>query len=121
MNRHKRRRAKALKVGSVVNIHWGRCLMAGEAEVTCFACGGEAKDWPWLGGPALLGYGLAEIHSGEATMQVPICEACFSSPDGNDAVARKVFGAPDMQITDGGYASPEEVAALAEKQSAVEH
>lgn len=58
---------------------------------------------------------------GEGEMMV-LCEQCWSD-DGADII-RQAFGV-NLKITDGGYATPEEVAeiagALAEKQSAVEH
>jgi hypothetical protein len=133
MNRHDRRRARALKVGEMVSIDWGRCLSGDESEVTCFACGGEAEDWPWPEGLALfglpegsvlLGYGIALINRRGKTMPVPICETCFGDDTtSGHAIMREICG--DMEFVDGGVATPEQVAkianALTEKQSAVEH
>ena len=127
MNRHERRKAKARKDGFVVNISLGRWLMAAdsEAKVECFACGNEAKDWNWPGGPALLGYGLAEIQEGDRSEQVPICESCFSSDDPTSALVRKWLNAPDLEISEGGEATAEHVAniasAMSEKDDATKH
>ena len=126
MNRHERRKAKAgRKPGFVVNISFGRCLMAGESKVECFACGNEAKDWNSPGGPALLGYGLAEIQEGDRSEQVPICESCFSFDEAGSSIVRKWLNAPDLKITEGGEATAEHVAniasALSEKDDATKH
>jgi hypothetical protein len=121
MNRRQRRRAKALKVGSVVNIHWGRCTLV--RPTPCSLRGEEARPWPWPNGQKEFGSGCAVIEQNdrEGEMMV-LCEQCWSD-DGADII-RQAFGV-NLKITDGGYATPEEVAeiagALAEKQSAVEH
>jgi hypothetical protein len=87
----------------VLVIRIGRCLMDGESKLECFACSKEAEDWPWPDGPALKGYGLAEIQiNQQGNQQVPICESCFNSGDVSDTVARKVLQAPDLEFTNGG-------------------
>jgi hypothetical protein len=124
MNRHQRRRAKALKVGSVVGISLTRCTLA--APKPCFLCGEEAREWPWPDGRAANASGGAVVkrNDGRAVELMVLCEACWSSDECSDNIMRQAFGA-GLEIAEGGYATPEEVAeiagALAEKQSAVEH
>ena len=130
MNRHERRvaKAKARKVplGHIINARIGRCLMAGEARLKYYACGKEAKEWPWHGSHALMGYGIAEIEeSGQAVIRVPLCETCFNTEDIEQHLVRRVLQAPDMEFKDGGEASVEHIleisAALSEKEDATQH
>jgi hypothetical protein len=54
-----------------------------------------------------------------------VCEACFTSDDTPNVIARKVMGVIDLKISEGGEASREQVrniaAALSERQDATEH
>ena len=72
-----------------------------------------------------MGYGIAEIQDDGQVGQVILCEACFNSSNVTDAIARKVLGAPDMKISEGGEATQEQVreiaAALSEGQDATAH
>ena len=125
MNGHERRRRG--RVGAGVEMRFGRCVMEGDAKLVCFACGEEAKDWSWADGPALLGYGLAEIEEGKRSEQVPICERCYYSESStSDAIMRKWWNTPDLKITKGGEATTEHdveaiASALSEKNDATAH
>jgi hypothetical protein len=63
-------------------------------------------------------------HRGTATAGCP-CETCFNSDDTDDVIVRKVLQAPDMEISEGGKATPKPVrefaAAVSELQDATEH
>jgi hypothetical protein len=57
---------------------------------------------------------------------LPICEACFDSPNSGDTVARKVLNAPDMEISEGGEVGSMETVyeiadAIAEKDGTTSH
>jgi hypothetical protein len=112
MNRHERRaaRRRKVKVGDLLDISLGRCLMekGNDPVPQCFVCGGAAATWPWPNGPEKLGYGWISVNGSDIRL---ICEACFNDENG---IARKLLGAPDMVITDGGVASPEQVREIAD-------
>jgi hypothetical protein len=52
-----------------------------------------------------------------------LCEARFNSDETDPRIARGVLGAPDLEISEGGEAMPEQVAeiAAADRQGATEH
>src|SRR5437763_16655429 len=111
MNRLERRAAKKARIarGLVVNIRIGCCRMTEDGKIECFACGKEAAAFTWPGGPAALGYGIAEIQGNQCDCkpcaQVPLCETCFHAEDVTRVIMRKVWNAPDLEFQDGGQAS----------------
>ena len=111
MNRRKRR--KAMKLGQVITTSLGRGKLGGEPKyVECYACGGEAKEWPWQTGAA---YGFVMIEGIEAEGIIRmLCEACHGRPDISDIIFRKITGASDCAIQQGGEATPEQVQEIAE-------
>jgi hypothetical protein len=111
MNRYERRaaRSRKVKVGDIIlEIRRGRCLMTqgNDAVLQCFVCHGPATTWPDNDGT--LRWGCISVNGDDIR---PLCEACFNDENG---IARKLLGAPDMVITDGGVASPEEVREIAD-------
>jgi hypothetical protein len=74
--------------------------------VNCYVCGAEHK-----------GLNLARIRDGKAGIIVALCERCC---DDNDAVVRKYWKAPELEVLDGGEATAEQIEALAGKHRAGE-
>ena len=74
MNRHERRRAAKVGVGSVINVSIGRIITKDDGALTCYACGRSATNSPCGDGNAL--YGAAIIND---ERPVPVCEGCFAS------------------------------------------
>jgi hypothetical protein len=109
MNRKERRAAKARKsMPAIVEIRVGRCRVNQELKtrLECCACGNDAAPWPWPDDPRAMGYGVArvECHCGKCKgpFDFPVCERCANSEDISDVLARKFFGAPNLQIEKGG-------------------
>jgi hypothetical protein len=68
--------------------------------------------------------GIARIRHDESTDYVPLCETCREGAPGpfiGNAIVRKFFDAPGMEIHEGGEATTEQVLAVAEKLDATEH
>lgn len=102
----RRRRAK-----SAVFIDCGRLLKPDPnygLPVICYACGAPHS-----------ACGLARISDqfGLYT-HVPLCESCLEKGD-TRPIVQKLW--PDLEITEGGEATREQVLALVEKQDAKEH
>jgi hypothetical protein len=109
MNRKERRAAKARKsMPAIVEIRVGRCRVNQElkTKLECCACGSGASPWPWPDDPGAMGYSIArvECYCGKCKGPVdfPLCEGCANSADTSDVLARKFFGAPNLQIEKGG-------------------
>jgi hypothetical protein len=109
MNRHDRRAAR--KRGETIFIDYG-CLLERDQNyglpVECYVCATAHK-----------ASGIARIDDKQSTTIVPLCEACLACR-GND-VARKYLNAPDLEISEGGEATTEQVLAMAERRHATEH
>jgi hypothetical protein len=109
MNRHERRRAAKVGVGSVINVSIGRIITKDDGALTCYACGRSATDSPCGDGNAL--YGAAIIND---ERPVPVCEGCFAS-ENSAGVVRKYWNAPDLKFSEGGAVnSLEEVHQIAD-------
>jgi hypothetical protein len=131
MNRHDRRRAKALKGAALIFVSFGRAerLVRNKATCTCITCGGEANDWPVGDDPALLACGLAEVRRGKETAEfcheremltsLPLCEACYGSrrAETGDNLIREVFG-DDVEFGEPFEVSEEVAEAMMDKPSA---
>ena len=121
-----RERRGAAKLGKrVVEVSLGRGwlydLPAMLARQECHACGGPAPAWPWSGGSAPLGYGMAYISDGANAALVRICEACFNNESvAINALIRKYLGNPDLEVVERGEC-PEIFDAIVESGSATNH
>ncbi|MFY9881462.1 MAG: hypothetical protein WAK39_19010 [Pseudolabrys sp.] len=78
--------------------------------VECYVCATPHK-----------AFGLARIRANSDTTDVSLCEPCLASGDRGNVVARKFLNAPDLEISEGGEATTEQVLAVAEKQEWTEH
>jgi hypothetical protein len=79
--------------------------------VVCYVCATPHK-----------AFGLARIQDKSGTTHIPLCEPCVSDPTNTGkSVARKYLNAPELEISEGGEATTEQILALAEKQDATEH
>jgi hypothetical protein len=79
--------------------------------VVCYVCGAQHK-----------ALGFARITHNNAVKNVPLCEPCLAADEKTpSAIMRKFHNAPDLQITEGGEATTEQVVALVEKQDNTEH
>ncbi len=110
MNRHDRRVAR--KRGDIILIDYGHLLERDQnygLPVGCYVCATAHK-----------AFGFARIDDKRSTTVVPLCEACLGDANSSN-VARKFFNAPDLEITEGGDATTEQVLAMAERQSAIQH
>jgi len=116
MMSRQQRRAKKRKgrspVGSVVDIGVGH-LGEGDPNcgtaVNCYVCSTPHR-----------AHGLAQIEDKADTIHVPLCEACVQAGDFN-AIVRKYWGTPDLEISEGGEATEEQIAELVERQGARHH
>jgi hypothetical protein len=107
----KQRRAK--QRGKLTTIHYGHISERDPnygSPVNCYVC-----DLPHKA------LGIARIETKKNTILVPLCEPCLNSADENDAVIRQFLNSPELNIKEGGEATPEQLIALADKQSATEH
>jgi hypothetical protein len=75
----------------------------------------------WLCSAPHSASGLARIRDKGSTSHLPLCHACLAGADMEDRMARKYFNAPRLEIGEGGEATPEQIAALADKQDMTEH
>jgi hypothetical protein len=118
MNRHERRR-RAVKVGDVVDVSIGLCRTKGNETLICYACDGPATVISAADDTTV--YGFASINNGEP---VPLCAACVTSRN-SIGVVRKFWGAPNLEISEGGTKSIEEIhqiaSALAESANSAHH
>jgi hypothetical protein len=69
---------------------------------------------------------LARIQNESDIAHVPLCASCYRAADNGDTytknlLIRKYLNAPDLEISEGGEATTEQVLAVAEKQDATEH
>jgi hypothetical protein len=58
--------------------------------VTCYVCGTEHR-----------AFGLARIHEGRTTVDVPLCDPCLYQNRIEDDITRKFTKSPDLKIIDG--------------------
>jgi hypothetical protein len=68
--------------------------------------------------------GLARIRDKHGATHVPLCEPCLKAArngPGEQAILRKYWNAPDLEMSDGGGSTTELVTAIAEKQDKTEH
>ncbi len=79
-------------------------------SVNCYVCGAPHK-----------AFGVARIRDKSGTIHVPLCEACLHSDLHEQAIMRKFWNAPNLEISEGGEATTEQVMAAAEKQDKTEH
>ena len=101
----------------VIETSIGRCYCPvteeEQSKLKCFACGEEAKPWPWSGGPEGMGHSIVRVtcHCGRCSkpLDYPLCErCCANSDDVNHVIVRIVLNAPDLEIKKGGsYSSIE--------------
>jgi hypothetical protein len=77
--------------------------------VECYVCATPHK-----------AFGLARIEDKSGTTYVPLCQPCLQADD-TKPIARKYLAAPDLEISEGGDATTEQVFALVEKQDVTEH
>src|SRR6266851_3551918 len=109
MNRHERRRAA--KVGDITFIDRGYLLerdLNYGLPVICYVCGKPHQ---------ALGIARIQDRARGTTEHIPLCQACVSSGDG---IIQKYWNAPDLEMTEGGECSEEQVIAMADKQDATE-
>jgi hypothetical protein len=83
--------------------------------VVCYVCGTPHK-----------GCGVARIRDQSGTTHVALCEPCLGAVEGGDshtehALLRKYLNAPNLEISDGGEATTEQVMDMVEKQDKTEH
>jgi hypothetical protein len=110
MNRRARRGAKK---GDAIFVDWGHLSERDQnygLPVICYVCGAPHK-----------AFGLARITEKSGTTHVPLCEPCLASTDRGNAVIRKFWNVRDLEISEGGEATTEQVMALTEKQDETEH
>ena len=103
MNRCERRRMKHNV--HLVNISWGTLLERDPnygASVVCYVCGAPHK-----------ARGLALIQDRLGTTWVPLCNPCLDDKD--HRVCKKYLNAPDLEISEGGEATTEQLQALVER------
>ena len=99
-------------VGSVVDVgvgHLGEGNPNCGVAVNCYVCSTPHQ-----------AHGLAQIEDKADTIHVPLCEACVQAGDFN-AIVRKYWGTPDLEISEGGEATEEQIAALVEGRGARQH
>jgi hypothetical protein len=115
MNRHERR--AAIKRGDVIFIDYGNLLERDQnygLSVVCYVCATPHN-----------ASGLARITDKSGLEHVALCQSCLQSArdDGvtKERVYRKFLNAPDLEISEGGVATTEQVMALAEKQGVTAH
>jgi hypothetical protein len=99
MNRRERRRTA--KLGDIVEIKFGRVvfdLRPGEdtSKDICFVCGNLATAWPYPERDCLA-HGFVSINEEKPVL---LCESCFNT--NNNAIIRKYWNAPDMEVSEGG-------------------
>jgi hypothetical protein len=115
------KRRKHAKVGDIVTTDFGRGELLGDPNtLRCFVCDKLASKWPWPDGPAHLQHGAHGLARINGTHIVPLCKECHSAR-GGDAIARKLFGAPDLKVSEGGHVDSldtvhEIAAAIVERQ-----
>jgi hypothetical protein len=110
MNRHERR---ALAKRNVTFVDYGHLSERDQnygLPVECYVCGFPHH-----------ALGLARITDSQETIHVPLCEPCLGSDDRANTVIRKFLNAPDLEISEGGEATTEQVLAVADKRDATEH
>jgi hypothetical protein len=84
--------------------------------VNCYVCDAPHK-----------ALGFARIQDKSGTTHVPLCERCFRAVEDTrgshtqHTILRKFFNAPDLEISEGGEATTEQLLALAEKKDKTEH
>ncbi|QIG97523.1 hypothetical protein [Bradyrhizobium sp. 6(2017)] len=111
MNRRDRRAAR--KRGDMILIDYGHLLERDQnygLSVACYVCATAHK-----------ASGIARIEDKRSSTIVPLCEACPTSDDRGNDVARKYLNAPDLEISEGGEATTEQVLAMAERQHGTAH
>lgn len=115
MNRHQRRAAaQATRIKGegkgVIFLDWG-VLLKGDPNyaqpANCYLCAAPHA-----------ARHIVRIENKSKTDIFALCEACFES---GDAVVRKYLAAPDLEISEGGEATTEQILAIAEKQDVTEH
>jgi len=99
MNRRERRRAA--KLGDIVEIKFGRIVSGikpGEdiSRDVCFVCEKPATAWPWPE-RSCMAHGFAYVNG----QIVLLCEDCFNTEEISNAIARKYWNAPNIEISKG--------------------
>ena len=109
MSRKERRAAR--KLGAIF-VDSG-CLQARDPNyglpVECYVCGAAHK-----------ALGVASIEGRLPTTHVPLCDAGLAG-DSEERIIRKLYNTPDLEISDGGEVTMEQLTALADKQAMTEH
>ena len=99
-----------LKNRAVTTIEWGFVADNNfRPRLECYVCGAPHK-----------ARGIARIRRDQSTTNVPLCEPCVASHPA-DAIMRKFSNAPDLEISDGGELTEEEVMAFADKRDTTVH
>ena len=101
------------KICRMIVVNCGRILQGDEKQglpVFCFVCGAAHR-----------ASCVARIQDKESTTIVPLCEPCFASGDRANAVTRKFWNVPDVEIHKGNKVTTEQALALADKQDGTEH
>lgn len=107
---HLKNRPAKKRDADVTTIEWG--FVADNnfgPRLECYVCGAPHK-----------ARGLARIRRDQSTTNVPLCEPCVASHPA-DAIMRKFSNGPDLEISDGGELTEEEVMAFADKRDTTEH
>ena len=93
------------KKGDVLLMDYGHLLERNPNHglpVNCYVCGA-----------AHTASGVARIQHNRSTTHVPLCEPCLASNDQANAVVRKFWNAPDLEFSEGGEMTTEQLIALA--------
>lgn len=101
---------KRCKPGDVITVDYGMLSKQDEnygQPVSCYVCDSPHK-----------ALAVARIEDKSTIAYAPLCECCCLVK--SDVILRKYFNAPDLEISEGGEATTEQVLALVEKQGATE-
>jgi hypothetical protein len=80
--------------------------------VACYVCDAPHK-----------ALGLARIEDRSGTTHLPLCDRCLGAAmhGDEDALIRKYFNSPDLEISKGGKITAEQISAVVKKQDETEH